>query len=136
MPYTVTLDESGPWLVIDYAGVVEGSQLVASRVEAATLNADAAVRDFILDFTEVTEFVLSTVSVEEIHAVDRERKEKLPAGRCALVAPRELVEIGATFLAAVSPLKLDFRAFGSRARAEAWLRGTLAEPPPPLPRRR
>jgi hypothetical protein len=74
--------------------------------------------------------------VGEIHAIDRERQEKLPAGRCALVAARELVEIGATFMAAVSPLPLDYRTFNTRPRAEAWLRGELAEPPPSLPRRR
>lgn len=136
MPYTVSLDEPNLWLVIDYAGVVEGEQLVASRAEAATLNTDAAVRDFILDFTDVTEFILSTESVEGIHTIDRERRQVLPSGRCALVVPRELIEIGASFLAAVSPLNLDYRTFPSRARAEAWLRGDLTGVPPPLPRRR
>lgn len=136
MPYTITIDEANLWLAIDFTGVVEGDQLVASRVEAAASNADAAMKDFILDFTDVTEFVLSTESVDGIHAVDRTRSEVLPSGRCAIVVSRELVEIGATFLAAVSPLNLDYRTFSDRAHAEAWLRGDLSDVPPTLPRRR
>lgn len=136
MPYAITIDETGRWLAIDFTGVVEGDQLVASRVAAATLNATAAVKDFILDFSSVTEFVLSTESVAGIHAVDRTRSEVLPSGRCAIVVSRELVEIGATFLAAVSPLNLDYRTFSDRTRAEAWLRGDLSNLPPTLPRRR
>lgn len=136
MSFSVSIDDAGPWLVLEFAGVVDGAQLIASRSKAAARNADAAMRDFLLDFTEVTEFVLSTDSVEEIHAIDRERRAVLSSGRCAMVAPRDLVEIGATFLAAVSPLDLDYRTFSERARAEAWLRGDLEGAPPPLPRRK
>ena len=100
------------------------------------MNAEAAVKDFILDFSRVTEFVLSSESVDEIHAVDRARSQAIPSGRCAIVAARELIEIGTAFLAAVSPLNLDFRTFSNRARAEAWLRGDLSDLPPSMPRRR
>lgn len=136
MPYAIFIDPTDPWLVIEYSGIIEGGQLVASRAEAATLNAEATVRDFILDFTDVTEFVLSAESVNEIHVIDRERRAMVSRGRCALVAPRDLVEIGTTFLAAVSPLNLDYRTFANRERAEAWLRGDVSGVPPSLPRRR
>jgi hypothetical protein len=136
MSYTVAIDETGPWLVIEYANVTTGDELVAARAEAASLNADAGVSDFILDFTDVTEFILSSESVDALHAIDRERSRVLSAGRCALVVPREIIEIGATFLAAVSPLNLDYRSFATRSAAEHWLRGELPTPPPTLPRRR
>lgn len=136
MPFTASMDTAGPWLVFEFSGVVDGPQLIASRAQAAALNADVAVSDFLLDFSAVTEFVLSTESVEGIHAIDRERRDVLHSGRCAMVAPRDLVEIGATFLAAVSPLDLDYRTFSERTHAEAWLRGDHAGAPPPLPRRR
>ena len=136
MSYSVTIDEAGPWLVVEYANVVSGDDLVEARTEAAALNGDAGISDFILDFTDVTEFVLSAESVEAIHAIDHERNKRLSSGRCALVVPREIVEIGATFLAAVSPLDLDYRSFSVRSAAEAWLRGDLPVPPPKLPRRR
>jgi hypothetical protein len=136
MPFTASMDTSGPWLLLEFSGVVDGPQLIASRAQAAALNADVAVRDFLLDFSAVTEFVLSHESVEEIHAIDRERRNVLQSGRCAMVAPRDLVEIGASFLAAVSPLDLDYRTFFGRSNAEAWLRGDHEGAPPPLPRRR
>lgn len=136
MPYTVYIDESGPWLAIDYVQAVGSDALVAARKEAAALNAEGRIRNFILDFTEVTEFVLSPDAVDRIRDVDRARSEVLPAGRCALVTPRELVEIGTTFLAAVSVLNLDYRTFQSRAQAEAWLRDALPNAPPTLPRKR
>ena len=136
MPFAVTIVDAGPWLAIDYSGVVAGDELVASRAEAAALNEAGVVKDFILDFTDVSEFVLSTESVDQIHAVDRTRSGLLLSGRCAIVVARELIEIGATFLAVVSPLDLDYRTFSDRSSAEAWLRGDLATPPPPLPRRR
>lgn len=136
MSYSVAFDETGPWLVIEYADAIAGDELVAARAEAASLNADAEMSDFILDFTNVTAFVLSSESVDALHAIDRERSKILPPGRCALVVPRDIIEIGTTFLAAVSPLKLDYRSFFDRSKAEAWLRGTLPAPPPKLPRRR
>lgn len=136
MSYSVTIDEAGPWLVIEYANAITGDDLVAARREAASLNADIRLSDFILDFTDVTEFVLFPETVDALHAIDRERSELLSNGRCALVVPREVVEIGATFLAAVSPLELDYRSFAMRSAAENWLRGELPTPPPTLPRRR
>lgn len=136
MSFTILIEHSGPWLVINFRGVVSGRELVAGRAEAAATNVDATVTDFIIDFSEVSEFVLSPEYVKSIHEIDRQRSSSLVAGRCALIAPRDVIEIGATFLAAVSPLNLDFRAFLERAQAEAWLRGELPTPPPPLLRRR
>lgn len=136
MSYSVSIDVTGPWLVTEYANVITGDDLIAARKETAALNADARVSDFILDFTGVTEFILSSEAVDALHAIDRERNKVLSGGRCALVAPREIVEIGATFLAAVSPLELDYRSFATRSAAENWLRGELPTPPPTLPRRR
>lgn len=135
MSYSIAIEGTGPWLVIEYAGVVTGTELVSSRAEAAALNAEASVSDFVLDFTEVSEFVLSSEAVEEIRVIDAQRRETLPSGRCAIVVLRDVIEIGATFLAAVSPLKLDYRSFSTRSAAEAWLRGDLVAPPPSLPRR-
>jgi hypothetical protein len=135
MSFSVAIDGSGPWLVIEYAGVITGTELVSARSEAASMNADSSLSDFIIDFTEVSEFVLSSEAVEDIHSIDLQRSQTIASGRCALVVMREIIEIGATFLAAVSPLKLDYRTFSSRSEAESWLRGTLSAPPPPLPRR-
>lgn len=135
MPYSVSIHEPGSWLVIEYAGVITGTELVSARAEAASLNAETTVRDFIIDFTEVSEFVLSSEAVEEIRVIDSQRSETLLSGRCAIVVLRDIIEIGATFLAAVSPLNLDYRSFSTRSEAEAWLRGELATPPPTLPRR-
>lgn len=136
MPYSVYPDEAGPWLVIDYEGAVDNDELVASRAEAAERNAAGRFRDFILDFSDVTEFVLEEEGAQRIVEIDEARAGLLAGGRCAIVARREAVEIGARYLSAVSRLDLDFRAFRRRADAEAWLRGELAEPPPPLPRSR
>jgi hypothetical protein len=136
MSYSITIEPAGPWLVITFAGGVPGRELVTARAEAASINIDANVTDFLIDFTEVSEFVLAPESVESIHEIDRHRSASLKAGRCAFVAPRDIVEIGATFLAAVSPIRLDYRTFPSRAQAEAWLRGELPTPPPPLHKRR
>jgi len=136
MSHSVSIDESGPWLVIAYDGIITGNELVAARSEAASLNAENRMSDFIIDFTEVSEFVLSSESVEEIRRIDQQRSKSLPSGRCALVVDhREVIEIGATFLAVVSPLHLDYRTFSNRTDAEAWLRGELSTPPPTLPRR-
>jgi hypothetical protein len=136
MPFSIYVDESTNWLVVDFARVVNGKDLVASREQAAALNEDGHIRDFILDFAAVSEFVLAADAVEHIMRVDKARAAKLPAGRCAIVAPRDLVEIGTTYLAAISALPLDFRTFDNRQRAEAWLRGDLPGVPPTLPRRR
>ena len=136
MPYSVNIEDSGPWLVIDFEGVVSDEELVASRAEAARLNADLRVSDFILDFTDVTSLVLGEGGAEQIAEIDQARTSVLRGGRCAIVAQREPVELGAGYLGAVSRLDLDFRAFRHRADAEAWLRGELDDPPPPLPRSR
>ena len=136
MAYSVYIDASGPWLVIEYAGPVGDKMLVTSRAEAAALNASGRIRDFILDFTDVTELVLDAESVQRIGEIDRAQTDVVPSGRCAIVAQRDTVELGTSYLGAVSPLALDFRAFRERSTAEAWLRGDLPNPPPPLPRTR
>lgn len=136
MPFTIYIEEFAGWLAIEYARVVDGSDLVASREQAAVLNADGHIRDFVLDFTAVSEFVLAPDAVERIKRVDEARAATLAGGRCAIVAPRELVEIGTTYLAVVSALPLDYRTFADRERAEAWLRGDLPGVPPALPRKR
>jgi hypothetical protein len=136
MPFSIHVDESASWLAINYSRVVDGRDLVASREQAAEANEEGHIRDFILDFTAVSEFVLAPDAVEHIMRVDKARAATLSAGRCAIVAPRDLVEIGTTYLAAVSALPLDFRTFGNRQRAEAWLRGDLPGVPPTLPRRK
>ena len=136
MPHTVHIDASGPWLVIDYEGSIDEEALVAARAEAASLNGEGQVRDFILDVTGVTQLILAPEGVERIAEIDRAQSRVLLEGRCALVAQRENVELGTTFLGSVSPLGLDFRAFRNRSNAEAWLRGDLSDPPPPLPRSR
>ena len=134
MSHTVYIDSSGPWLVIEYEGAVDQERLVASRAEAASLNAEGRVSDFILDFSAVTVFVLVPEGVERIAEIDKARASVLKEGRCAIVTQRETVELGTSLLGAVSVLNLDFRAFQKRSEAEAWLRGELANPPPPLPR--
>ena len=136
MPYAVYIDDTGPWLVIEFAGAVDDEVLVEARAAAARLNAEAAVLDFLLDFSEATSFVLAREGVERIAEIDRARAGVVTEGRCALVAQRETAEIGTGYLGAVSPLDLDFRSFKRRSDAEAWLRGGLADPPPPLPRTR
>lgn len=136
MSYSVSVDQTGPWLVIDYEGEVDEDALVAARTEAVSLNEQGEIRDFILDFGGVTAFVLGPESARRISEIDRSRAEVVTNGRCAIVADRETVEIGTSFLGSVSPLGLDFRTFRRRTDAEAWLRGELADPPPPLPRRR
>lgn len=135
MSYTVYLAPAGRWLAIDFEGVVHDADLVAARTEAARVNPEGHVRDFILDFSRVRELVLQGQTVDDLGALDRSRAAVLPEGRCALVARREVVVIAAKYLAMVSPLELDYRLFQERADAEAWLRGE-AEPPPPLPRAR
>ena len=134
MPHIVYIDESGPWLVIEYRGSIDEDALVAARAEAAVVNAQGEFRDFILDFSETTELILDPAVAERIAEIDRAQVSVLPTGRCALVAKRENVELGTSYLGAVSPLALDFRAFRERSDAEAWLRGELENPPPPLPR--
>jgi hypothetical protein len=136
MPYSVALAPEDAWLVLTLSGKVGQADLVAARREAAALNESGAIRDFVLDFSEVSEFVLDAQAVEQIGQIDRARAEALPTGRGALVAHRELVRLGMTLLAAVSPLNLDYRLFADRAPAEAWLRGELNDPPPPLPKRK
>ena len=136
MAYSVYIDEAGPWLVTDFEGTVSEEELVASRAEAAAVNADGRIRDFLLDFTDVNAFVLSPEGVERIVAIDRDRAAVVTGGRCAIVSQREPVEIGTSYLGAVSGLDLDFRPFRRRPDAEAWLRGELDDPPPSLPRSR
>lgn len=135
MPYTAYIDEAGPWLVIEFAGPVDDEVLVEARAAAARLNAEAGVLDFLLDFSEVTSFVLAGEGVERIAEIDRARAGIVTEGRCALVVQRETAEIGTGYLGAVSYLDLDFRRFRQRSDAEAWLGGGLADPPP-LPRTR
>lgn len=136
MSYAVYINEAGPWLVIEYSGLVSEEALVAARTEAAALNAEGQVRSFILDFSKASGLVLASEGVRRIAEIDRKRAENLPHGRCAIVSTRETVELGTSYLGAVSPLDLDFRSFRSRAEAEAWLRDELDDPPPPLPRSR
>lgn len=134
MAHAIYIDASGSWLVIEYAGSIGEKALIAARVEAAALNASGRIRDFILDFTDATELVLDAESVQRIREIDRVQANVVPNGRCAIVAQRDTVELGTSYLGAVSPLALDFRAFRERSAAEAWLRGELPNPPPPLPR--
>ena len=131
MPYRAYIAPEGPWLALDFEGAVRDEGLVAARHEAAKLNAEGRLRDFILDFGDVDEFVLENRTVERFREVDCVRAPVLLEGRCAIVARREVVEIAAKYLAMVSQLDLDFRVFRERAAAEAWLRGE-GEPPPPL----
>ena len=136
MPYAVYIDDTGPWLVIEYEGAVDDEALVAARAEAARLNADGRLGDFLLDFSDVSSLVLGEEGVNRIAEIDEARSGALRGGRCAIVAQREPVELGTGYLGAMSRLELDFRSFRRRADAEAWLRGDLGEPPPPLPRTR
>lgn len=134
MPHVVYIDESGPWLVVEYSGSIDEDALVAARADAASFNAQGAIRAFILDFTEATELILAPAGAERIAEIDRSQMSVLPDGRCALVVQRENVELGTSFLGSVSPLALDFRVFRERTHAEAWLRDELDDPPSPLPR--
>ncbi len=136
MPFTICVDDAGPWLSINFSHVVDGRDLITSREVAARSNDAGYIRDFILDFSDVSAFVLSPDAVERIMHVDKARSSALPSGRCAIVAHRDLIEIGTTYLAVVSHLDLDFRTFKSRQQAEAWLRGELSGAPPTLPRRK
>lgn len=130
MPYTLYVDEAGPWLAIDYRGVVESEELIASRTAAAELNPDGRLQDFILDFSAVTELVLEPDVMARVRTIDRERSTVVPTGRCALVAHRDVVQLATKFLGAVSVLDLDYRHFATRADAETWLRGERSGPPP------
>ena len=130
MSYTLYVDEAGPWLAIDYRGMVESDELIASRAAAAEANPDGRLKDFILDFSVVTELVLDPDVMDRVRAIDRERSAVVPAGRCALVSHREVVQLATGFLGAVSILELDYRHFATRADAEIWLRGEQSGPPP------
>lgn len=121
MPYSI--HHTSSCIAVEFWGAVDFDDLITARLKAAQANPERRIERFLLDFDRVDEFDLTLQARDAIRAVNDERAETLRSGRCAIVAPRETIELGTDLLIRTSGLGLDFETFQSRAAAERWLTG-------------
>jgi hypothetical protein len=136
MPYLVHVPDGAPWIVAELWGFADSVDVVGSRRDMASLNAENRYNLFIFDFSAVEELDLTLEARDGVVEIDRERTVFIPDGKCAFVVPRESVLIGLEMLARSSRMAVEFRSFGTRSGAEAWLRGNAPDSGIRAPRRR
>ena len=136
VPYLLHIPDGAPWIVAELWGYVDSADVVGARRDMASANVGNVYRLFLFDFSAVEELDMTLDARDGVLDIDRARTLFIPDGKCAFVAPRESILLGLELLAGSSVMDVEFRSFGTRPAAEAWLRGDTPDAGIRAPQRR
>ena len=131
MPIKLRNLDSGLGVVFIGEGIVTGQEIIRANKNLLSFKENIKISKYcIIDYSETSEYNVSTSEIQIIAAQDKEISKYLPDYIVAIVAKRDL-EFGVSrmwqTIAQINDLKWDTKVFKDRNNAEKWIINKVKE---------
>jgi hypothetical protein len=123
MPYTASYVDDGKGVYKEGTGIVTGFEILSSALHESLNKARPQVRYGLVDFSQATDFKVTTQDVRRLVEVNRKLAAATPGELVAVVAPAELSYAMARLWHTLSDdIGWKSNVFRHRSEAVAWLK--------------